>query len=109
MFSCDFLCFRYLFSDADIPENIPQNFVCGDLPDDRADVVDCFADVLGGEVGREAGGETVADAEEGSAGVGEGLDVTLVCDQGGVTVGEDVALGGGEVGTEVGDSGAGFG
>ena len=55
-------------------------------------MVDGFADVLGGEVGREAGGEAVADAEEGGAGVGEGLDVALVGDQGGVAVAEKVAL-----------------
>lgn len=55
-------------------------------------MVDGFADVLGGEVGREAGGEAFADAEEGSAGVGEGLDVALVCDERGVAVDEEVAL-----------------
>ena len=97
-----------LLTDAKIRKDIPQHLISGNLSDYAADVVDRFADVLGGEVGREAGGETVADAEEGSAGVGECLDVTLVCDQGGVTVGEDVALGGGEVCAEVGDSGAGF-
>ena len=98
-----------LFADAKIRKDIPQHLISGNFSDYAADVVDRFADVLGGEVGREAGGETVADAEEGSAGVGEGLDVTLVCDQGSVAVGEDVALGGGEVCAEVGDSGAGFG
>ena len=71
-------------------------------------MVDCFADVLGGEVGREAGGEAGADAEEGGACVGEGLDVALVGDEGGVAVAEEVTLGGGEMGTEIGDSGAGF-
>ena len=55
-------------------------------------MVDGFADVLGGEVGREAGGEAYADAEEGGAGVGEGLDVALVCDQCGVAVAEEIAL-----------------
>ena len=55
-------------------------------------MVDGFADVLGGEVCREGGGKAFADAEEGSAGVGEGLDVTLVCDKGGVAVAEKVAL-----------------
>ena len=81
-----------LFTDAEIPEDIPKDFVCGDFADDGAEVVDGFADVLGGEVGREAGGEAFADAEEGSAGVGEGLDVALVCDQGGVAVAEEIAL-----------------
>ena len=82
----------FLFSDAEIPKNIPQNLISRDLSDDRAEVVDCFADVLGGEVGREAGGESFADAEEGSAGVGEGLDVTLICDQSCVAVAEQIAL-----------------
>ena len=55
-------------------------------------MVDGFADVLCGEVGRETGGEAFADAEKGSACVGEGLDVALVCDQGGVAFSEEVAL-----------------
>ena len=83
---------NYLFSDAKIPKNIPQNLVGRNLSDDGADVVDGFADVLGGEVGREAGGEAGADAEEGSAGVGEGLDMALVGDEGGVAVAEEIAL-----------------
>ena len=81
-----FGCFWVLFSDAEIPKDIPQHLVCGDFADDGAEVVDGFADVLGGEVGREAGGEAFADAEEGSAGVGEGLDVALVSDEGSVAV-----------------------
>ena len=44
-------------------------------------MVDGFADVLRSEVGREAEGESFADAEEGSAGVREGLDVALICYQ----------------------------
>ena len=86
MFSGDFLCFRYLFSDAEIPENVSQHLIRRNLADDAAEVVDGFADVLGGEIGREAGGEAVADAEEGSAGVGEGLDMALVCDESCVAV-----------------------
>ena len=81
-----------LLSDAKIPENIPQNLVGRNLSDDGAEVVDCFADVLGGEVGREAGGEAGTDAEERGAGVGEGLDVALVGDEGGVAVSEEITL-----------------
>ena len=55
-------------------------------------MVDGFADVLGGEVGWEAGEEAVTDAEEGSAGIGEGLDVSLVCDEGCVAVSEEIVL-----------------
>ena len=109
MIDFNYLIINYLLANTKIRKDIPQHLIRRDFSDDGADVVDRFADVLGGEVGREAGGEAFTDAEEGSAGVGEGLDVTLVCDQGGVTVGEDVALGGGEVCAEVGDSGAGFG
>ena len=67
-------------------------------------MVDGFADVLGGEVGREAGCEAFADAEEGSAGVGEGLDVALVCDESCVAVGEEITLCGCEEGAEIGNS-----
>ena len=92
MFSGDFLCFRYLFSDAEIPEDIPKDFVGRDFADDGAEVVDGFADVLGGEVSRDAGSQSVADSEEGSAGVGEGLGVALICDQSGVAVSYQIAL-----------------
>ena len=50
-----FLC-KKSFSDAEIRKNVPQDFVGGDFADDGAEVVDGFADVLGGEVGGEAGG-----------------------------------------------------
>ena len=46
-----FCCFWVLFSDAELPENVTQDFVGGDFADDGAEVVDGFADVLGGEVG----------------------------------------------------------
>ena len=81
-----------LLPDAEIPENIPQNLISRYLAYDGAEVIDCFADVLGGEVGREAEGEAFADAEEGSAGVGESLDMALVCDQSSVTVGKYIFL-----------------
>ena len=95
MFSGRFLCFRYLFSDAEISKDIPENLISRNLTHYAAEVVDGFADVLRGEVGGEAGGEAIADAEEGGAGVGEGLDVALVCDECGVAVTEEVALGSG--------------
>ena len=83
---------KNLFPDAEIPENVPQNLISRYLADDGAEVVDCFADVLGGEVGREAEGEAFANAEEGSEGVGESLDVALVCDHCCVAVAEQIAL-----------------
>ena len=97
-----------LLTDAKIRKNISQHLIGRNLSDDAADVVDGFADVLGGEVGREAGGEAVADAEEGGAGVGEGLDVALVGDEGGVAVSQEISLGGGKKGAEGVDPGAGF-
>jgi len=88
----NYLIINYLLADAKIRKNISQHLIGRNLSDDAANVVDGFADVLGGEVSREAGGEAVADAEEGGAGVGEGLDVALVGDECGVAVGEEVAL-----------------
>ena len=49
-----FGCFWVLFSDAKIPKNIPKYLICRNLADDAAEVVDCFADILCGEVGRES-------------------------------------------------------
>ena len=45
-----------LFPDAEIPEDVSEYFVSRNLSDDGAEVVDGFADVLGGKVGWEAGG-----------------------------------------------------
>ena len=81
-----------LFPDAKIPKDISQNLISRDFADDASEVVDCLANVLGGEVGWEAGEEAVAAAEEGSAGVCEGLDMTLVGYEGCVAVSEDIAL-----------------
>jgi hypothetical protein len=58
-----------LFPDAEIPKNIPQNLICRDLADYAAEVVDCFSDVLGSEVCRQAAGKAFADAEEGGPGI----------------------------------------
>ena len=50
-----FGCFWVLFPDAKILKNIPQHFICRNFSDDGTEVVNGFADVLGGKVGREAG------------------------------------------------------
>ena len=42
-----------LLTDAEILKDVPEDFVGGDFTNDAADVVDGFADVLGGEVGWE--------------------------------------------------------
>ena len=41
----------FLLTDAEVPEDVPEDFVGGDFTNDGAEVVDGFADVLGGEVG----------------------------------------------------------
>ena len=87
---------KMLLSNTEISKDIPQHLVCGDFSDDAAEVVDCFADVLGGEVGREAGGEAFADAEEGCAGIAESLGMALVCYQSCVAVGHEIVLALGE-------------
>ena len=43
----------FLFSDAKVPKEIPEDLICRNLTNDGAEVVDGFADVLGGEVGWE--------------------------------------------------------
>ena len=83
----------FLLTDAEISKNIPQYLISRNLAHNAAEVVDGFADILGSEVGWETAGETITDTEEGSAGVGESLDVTLVGDEGGVAVSEEVLLG----------------
>ena len=94
--------------DAEILKDIPEDFVGGDFADDGTDVVDCFADVLRGEVGRETGGQAFADAKEGSACVGECLDVALVCDEGSVAVAKKVTLSRGQELAQTTDPGSGF-
>ena len=89
---CYLLIINNLFPDAKIPENIPQYLISRNFSDDGAEVVDGFADVLGSEVGRDAGGKAVTHAKEGSAGVGEGLGVALICHQCRVAVGHQIAL-----------------
>ena len=46
-----FVFIRFLFPDAEISEDVAEDFVGRDLADDGTEVVDGFADVLGGEVG----------------------------------------------------------
>ena len=81
-----------LLPDAEIPKNIPEHFISRNLADDRAEVVDGFADILCGEVGRESAGKAFLGEEEGSAGIGEGLYVTLICNEGCVAVSEKISL-----------------
>ena len=87
-----FLPYAVLFPDAEVPKDVAEDFVCGNFTNDGAEVVDGFADVLSCKVCREAGGKAFADAEKGSSGVGEGLDMALICDQSGVAVSKNVAL-----------------
>ena len=89
---------NWLFPDAKILKNVPQDFISGNFADDGADVVEGFAEVLGEEVGGEGVGEAGADADEGVAGVGKGLVVADVGDEDGVGIGDEAALGGDEGG-----------
>ena len=68
-----------LLPDAEILEDVAEDFVCGDFSDYAADVIDGFADVLGGEVCGEAGGQSVLNTKEGSAGVRKGLNMSKIC------------------------------
>ena len=100
---------RYnLFPDTEILEDVYEDVLGGDLADYGAEAVDGQAEVFGGQFGRETGGQAVTDAEEGSAGVGQGLNVALVCDECGVAVAEEVALSRGQKAAQSADSGAGF-
>lgn len=71
---------NWLFPYAEILEDIPEDFIGGDFADDRADVVDGFADVLGDKVGRKTGTETVLDAGQGGPGIFQGIDVAGIGD-----------------------------
>ena len=84
---------NWLFSDAEILEDVAENFVGGDFADDGADVVEGFADVLGEEVGREGIGDAFPCADEGVAGVGKGLEVAGVRDECGTGVSHQVVPG----------------
>lgn len=46
-----FGCFWVLFSDAEVLKYISQNLISRDLSYYAAEVIDGFADILGGEVG----------------------------------------------------------
>ena len=71
---------NWLFPDAEILEDIPEDFVGGDFADDGTNVVDGLADVLGDKVGRKAGTETVLDTGQGGPGIFQGIDVAGIGD-----------------------------
>lgn len=74
--------YKPLLADAELSEDVPQDFVGGDFTGDGADVVEGFADVLGDEFRGDLAGESVADAVEGALGVFQGLVVAEVGDEG---------------------------
>ena len=84
--------FRFLLTDTKVLKDINKHILGRDLARDGAERINCFADVLADEVGRDAEGEAFAGAEEGGAGIAEGLDVALVGDQGGVAVSKKITL-----------------
>ena len=71
---------KYLLADAEILEDIPEDFVGGDFADDGTDVVEGLADVLGDKVGRKAGMKTVLDAGQGRLSILQGIDMAGVGD-----------------------------
>ena len=56
MIDFNYLVINHLLSDAKVRKDVPEDFVGGDFTNDGAEVVDGFADVLGGEVGWEVKG-----------------------------------------------------
>lgn len=64
-----------LFSDAELPENLSEDFVGGDFAEDGVEGVDGGAEVLGKEVGRDAGVQTGPDAGKVLTGGHKGLVV----------------------------------
>ena len=108
-----------LFTDAEIPKDIPEYLICGDFAGDGAEVVEGFAEVLGEEVGgdgrsgRDRGivgnRESVTDAAQRRGGVLEGFEVTGVGHQRGFGGDVEVAPGTGEGMAQVFQADAGFG
>ena len=98
----------FLFANTKVAKYVDEHVLAADALWDWREGINALADVLWDEFSRDVEGEAFLGAEEGSAGVGEGLDVALVCDQSGVAVAEEVALRLGENGSEISDSGAGF-
>ena len=64
-----FGCFRVLFSDAEIPEYIPQNLIARNLSHDASQMIDRLADILCRQIRRQAGVEAFAHAPKRNAGV----------------------------------------
>lgn len=64
-----FGCFRVLFSDAEIPKDIPQHLIARNLSHDASQMIDRLADILCSQIRRQAGVETFAHAPKRSAGV----------------------------------------
>ena len=59
---------RHLLADAELAEDVAEDFVGGNFTGDGAEVVEGFAEVLGYEVGRSAGGDAGAGEGEGAGG-----------------------------------------
>ena len=62
LFFVSFADAECLFAHAKIPEYIPEGFVGADFPDDFAEVIEGFAEILGYQVRRE-GGDMEAGAD----------------------------------------------
>ena len=69
---------RLLFPDAELAEDLAEDFVGGDGAGDGAEVVEGGAEVLGDEVGGDAGVQARQGGVEGVGGLAEGLVVAGV-------------------------------
>ena len=71
-----------LFSHAEVPEDVVEDIIRGNLADDGTEIVEALAEILTDEVARETGVQTVDDAEQGRARLGEGFVVAGIAHDG---------------------------
>ena len=76
------MLYALLFADAKPPENIPQNLLGIDLANDRSQMVQRFADVLGNQICWQTGCQAVLHAVQGYLGIHQGLVVADVAYKG---------------------------
>ena len=72
---------RAVISDAEVLEDVAEDFVGGDFAGDGAEVVEGLAEVLGDEVGRGVGCDAGAGEGEGAGGGAKGVVMPSVSDE----------------------------
>ena len=98
-----------LFPDAEVGEDVAEDFIGADFAGDGAEVIEGLAEVLGNQIGRDAVLKAVLDSGEGFGGGKQGGVVTRVGDEDGIGIDRSVLLGLYEEGLEGVQSGAGLG